>query len=983
MPIAPLPETTVRAIGSSQVLTDSASAVKELVDNALDARASSIVVEISTNVLDVIQVKDNGHGIAPEDRALVCQRYCTSKIRSFSDVSKIGGTWLGFRGEALASAAEMSGSVVVTTRIEGEPMATSLTFDRSGKLLSQDSISHPVGTTVRIVDFLKHIAVRKQVALKMVAKTSSKIKDVLKAYALARPSVRFSLKVLKAKNEKENWMYAPKAGATVTDAAIKVINQRAVAECAWHVWSFDLGSKLKMTAPSPSVDIAEVTKFEYTIESLLPQKQCDIAAISNVGQYVSIDSRPVSCTRGTLKEIVSIYKSCLKSSSSIESHDKLMNPFLCLNICCPPGSYDPNLEPAKDNVLFIDAEGVLRMVEKFFTHVYGEKEVVVTKGSKLRHLEDQEEGFGLLFHRKPRASEPDVTPFGRRKRDAMPSSRRSSVLLLGDDLFLEDSIHPPASTKKPALPDATPDSNGSADRIEHPTSSLEEPLPKRKAWKSTMYDKDEDGDVALEDAGELHSEVPEEYDEVAAKEIKYNNPWTLAKMNASIKPKIRASNFQEPGSIEGNGQPFTPARTGTERNNRGSPGQDGSRENLPILRESDALTHLPSPASTLYSAHEFSSPTRLPFSTNPLARHRNRMDSTGPVDLREEGNDLGVVGRHRQNNTNTSGAGFVSARSLPMGTPLVDIPDVSQRPSKQHQRKQGLQPRQGAGLLKPFVPPINRSQRAWSETPPTQQLPRDQYQQPHRTTDDLDNVPSAPIKGKLGSMAGRSSVQSVGSMHPDLAATMNFESRKEAAMQKKRAQLHQQTLDRVLGRNSEQQSSPSATSNSPHKNRYKKAIATLNSAEDPLDHHKSAFEKGDPRRFLARDLQAEESNDRDDESQLHKLKRWKTTHMPFESIPTGEAVHNLMITMDTSKRDPIDEETRLAECDEYIKSGEHPDGFDCTVEEARSWNTILQNLIESKLEEEQGHTQGVSFDLWAILQQHDMSREESVAIPDA
>jgi len=135
MPIAPLPETTIRAIGSSQVLTDSASAVKELVDNALDARASSIAIEISTNALDVIQVKDNGHGIAPEDRALVCQRYCTSKIRDFSDVSKIGGNSLGFRGEALASAAEMSGSVVVTTRIEGEPVATSLTFDRSGKIL--------------------------------------------------------------------------------------------------------------------------------------------------------------------------------------------------------------------------------------------------------------------------------------------------------------------------------------------------------------------------------------------------------------------------------------------------------------------------------------------------------------------------------------------------------------------------------------------------------------------------------------------------------------------------------------------------------------------------------------------------------------------------------------------------------------------------------------------------------------------------------
>ena len=145
MPIALLPENIVRAIGSSQVLTDSVSVVKELVDNALDAHASSIVVEISINALDVIQVKDNGHGIAPDDRGLVCQRYCTSKITEFKDVSVIGGTSLGFRGEALASAADMSGNVIVTTRIDGEPVASCLKFNRLGNLLRYLSRSPHMG----------------------------------------------------------------------------------------------------------------------------------------------------------------------------------------------------------------------------------------------------------------------------------------------------------------------------------------------------------------------------------------------------------------------------------------------------------------------------------------------------------------------------------------------------------------------------------------------------------------------------------------------------------------------------------------------------------------------------------------------------------------------------------------------------------------------------------------------------------------------
>lgn len=134
MHIAALPPNAVRAIGSTQALTDAASVVKELIDNALDARASAISVDISTNTLDVIQVKDNGHGIGPDDREMVCRRFCTSKIRELDDLENIGGTSLGFRGEALASAAEMSGSVIVATRVEGEAVAVTSKFGRQGEI---------------------------------------------------------------------------------------------------------------------------------------------------------------------------------------------------------------------------------------------------------------------------------------------------------------------------------------------------------------------------------------------------------------------------------------------------------------------------------------------------------------------------------------------------------------------------------------------------------------------------------------------------------------------------------------------------------------------------------------------------------------------------------------------------------------------------------------------------------------------------------
>ena len=132
MPIEALPENTTRALSSSLALNDAKSVVKELVDNALDARATSISVEISVNTLDVIQVKDNGTGVDVQDRQLLCKRACTSKIRTIDDLGRLGGTFLGFRGEALASIVELSQAVVVTTRVDGEVAGSAVTYAASG-----------------------------------------------------------------------------------------------------------------------------------------------------------------------------------------------------------------------------------------------------------------------------------------------------------------------------------------------------------------------------------------------------------------------------------------------------------------------------------------------------------------------------------------------------------------------------------------------------------------------------------------------------------------------------------------------------------------------------------------------------------------------------------------------------------------------------------------------------------------------------------
>jgi DNA mismatch repair ATPase MutL len=135
MPIAALPQSTARAIGSTSALSDACAVVKELLDNALDAAATSVSVEISQNTVDVIQVKDNGHGILPADYEFVCRRAYTSKIQTLDDLKNVGGQSLGFRGIALASVAEMASSLTVSTRAKSQIVGALLKYDRKGDLI--------------------------------------------------------------------------------------------------------------------------------------------------------------------------------------------------------------------------------------------------------------------------------------------------------------------------------------------------------------------------------------------------------------------------------------------------------------------------------------------------------------------------------------------------------------------------------------------------------------------------------------------------------------------------------------------------------------------------------------------------------------------------------------------------------------------------------------------------------------------------------
>ena len=332
MPITALPATTVHLLGSAQVLTTPTSLVKELVDNALDAKATSIDILISRNTLDKLEVRDNGHGIPSEDFDALGRRGHTSKLRSFEELKFLGGATLGFRGEALASAVQL-GEVSVTTKTEGESVGTKLVLKASGGVDRQTRTSHPVGTTVSVMKFMSKLPVRKKTLEKEAPKTLTKISQLLRSYALARPSIRFSLKI--TDGSKGSWSFAPRPNDGIREAVSQVVGRDPAMECIEKSFvSPDVRSR-HATFLSEEHDNADASTEEnaihhadngpFVIEAFLPKPDA-IASKVGTGQYLSIDSRPVSCEKGTMKKIVTMFKKYIRSSLS-DNSEKLKSPF--------------------------------------------------------------------------------------------------------------------------------------------------------------------------------------------------------------------------------------------------------------------------------------------------------------------------------------------------------------------------------------------------------------------------------------------------------------------------------------------------------------------------------------------------------------------------------------------------------------------------------------------------------------------------------
>jgi DNA mismatch repair protein MutL len=188
VPIQQLPDTLVNQIAAGEVVERPASVVKELVENALDAGASRVDIDLEEGGIRLIRIRDDGGGIPADELALAISRHATSKIASLDDLEEVAT--LGFRGEALPSIASVS-RFALSSRTAAQEHGVRLEVD-GGRIAPAQPQPHPTGTTVEVRDLFYNVPARRKF-LRAERTELGHIEEWLRSLALARPHVELRI----------------------------------------------------------------------------------------------------------------------------------------------------------------------------------------------------------------------------------------------------------------------------------------------------------------------------------------------------------------------------------------------------------------------------------------------------------------------------------------------------------------------------------------------------------------------------------------------------------------------------------------------------------------------------------------------------------------------------------------------------------------------------------------------------------------------
>jgi DNA mismatch repair protein MutL len=312
-----LPSEVIDRIAAGEVVERPASVVKELVENALDAGASRIEVEVDGGGIDRILVRDDGAGMSPEDARLALERHATSKIASDDDLARVAT--FGFRGEALPSIASVS-RLTVTTSDGSSAEAARLRIEHGGPVAGEPA-ARPRGTDVLVEGLFSKTPARRKFLASAEAEARAVAAAVTRA-ALSSPAVAFTLR----SNGRET-LDAP--AAVDRGARILQVFGRAT-----------LGELEAFEARSGGLRLAGyATRGSVTF----PSRRY---------QYVFVNGRPIE-DRGIARAIGQAARDAIR----LDRH-----PGAFLFLTAEPGVVDVNVSPAKTQVRFADSATAFRLV---------------------------------------------------------------------------------------------------------------------------------------------------------------------------------------------------------------------------------------------------------------------------------------------------------------------------------------------------------------------------------------------------------------------------------------------------------------------------------------------------------------------------------------------------------------------------------------------------------------------------------------------
>jgi DNA mismatch repair protein MutL len=302
-----LPDNVANQIAAGEVVQRPASVVKELVENAIDAGATSVSIIIKDSGRTLVQVVDNGSGMSEIDARLAFERHATSKIREAADLFNLHS--FGFRGEALASIVSVA-EVEVKTRIAGNDAGTRLVISGSEVQL-QEPVSCPVGTSIAVKNLFYNVPARRKF-LKADSTEFRHIENELRRTALCHPEVAFTL-----------W----KDGSKVVELPVATLKQRITA--------MFVGVK----SVKGLIDIGTKTQI-VNLHGFASTPECAIKEQDK--QFLFVNGR--------------YFQSSYFRSAALRAYEQLLPPglypsfFIYLEV--DPAGIDVNIHPTKTEIKF-------------------------------------------------------------------------------------------------------------------------------------------------------------------------------------------------------------------------------------------------------------------------------------------------------------------------------------------------------------------------------------------------------------------------------------------------------------------------------------------------------------------------------------------------------------------------------------------------------------------------------------------------------